>query len=134
MRRTARPKDQPSTGPPRTQAGPVRDQAARHQAPTGSGPPARTRLSPRQDHSATARTTRPAPPAAQQQMNQAHLIARKLAAEGKPVSRRTLRSGGARGSNQALSTLARKVNAEQAANPAGPDDATDAGQSRFMEG
>jgi len=97
---------------PQDQAGPVRDQAARHQARAGSGPPARTRLSPRQNHSATARTIRPAPPAAQPQMNQAYLIARKLAAEGKPVSRRTLRSGGIRGSNQALNTLARKVNAE----------------------
>ena len=99
------------------QTGPRRDQAARHQAPTGSGPPARTRPSLHQDHSATARTTRSAPPAAPPQMNHAHLIARRLAAEGKPVSRRALRNGGARGSNQALNTLARKVNAEQAANP-----------------
>jgi hypothetical protein len=102
------------------QAGPGQDQAARRQAPAGSGPPARTRLSPRQDYSATARTIRPAPPAAQPQMNQAHLIARRLAAEGKPVSRRALRNAGARGSNQALNTLARNVNAEQAANPHQP--------------
>jgi hypothetical protein len=49
-------------------------------------------------------------------MHQAHLIAHKLAAEGKPVSRRALRNAGARGSNQALNFLARTVNAEQAAN------------------
>lgn len=102
---------------PQDQAGPVRDQAARHQAPAGSGPPARTRPSPRQDRRTAARATRPALPAAPPQMNQGYLIARKLAAEGKPVSRRALRNGGARGSNQALNTLARKVNAEQAANP-----------------
>jgi hypothetical protein len=99
------------------QAGLGQEQAARHQTPAGSGPPARARLSPRQDHSAAARTTWSAPRAAQPQMNQAHLIARRLAAEGKPVSRRALRSSRARGSNQALNTLARKVNAEQAANP-----------------
>ena len=93
---------------PQDQAGPVRDQAARHQARARSGPPATIRLSPRQDHSATARTTRPAPPAAQPKMNQAHLIACKLAAESKPVSRRALRNAGARGSNQALNTLARE--------------------------
>jgi len=116
------------------QAGPGQDQATCHQAPPRSGPPTRTTLFPRQDHSATARTTRPAPPAAQPQMNQAHLIARKLAAESKPVSRRALRNAGARGSNQALNTLARKVNAEQAANPTSPDEAAKLGQSRFMEG
>jgi hypothetical protein len=98
------------------QAGPGQDQAARHQALPRSGPPAGTTLSRRQDNSTTARTTRPASAAAQQQqMNQAHLIARKLAAEGKPVSRRALRNAGARGSNQALNTLAHTVNAEQPA-------------------
>jgi hypothetical protein len=105
---------------PEDQAGPGQDEATRHQAPPRSGLSARTTLSPRQDHSATARTARHTPPAAQSQMNQAHLIARKLAAEGKPVSRRALRTAGARGSNQALNTLARKVNAEQAANPHQP--------------
>jgi hypothetical protein len=112
------------------QAGPGQDQAPRHQAPTGSGPPARTTLSPRQDHSATARTARPAPRAAQPQMHQAQLIARKLAAEGKPVSRRALRNSGARGSNQALNTLARKVSAEQAAKPTRPDDTSHGKASR----
>jgi hypothetical protein len=47
-------------------------------------------------------------------MNQARLIARRLAAEGKPVSRRALRSGGVKGSNEALNDMARKVNAERA--------------------
>jgi hypothetical protein len=97
------------------QAGQDQDQAARHQGPTGSGRSARTRLSSRQDRSATSRTTRPALLADQLRTNQAFLIARKLAAEGNPVSRRALRTAGARGSNQALNALARKVNAEQAA-------------------
>jgi hypothetical protein len=53
-------------------------------------------------------------PRAQLQLDQAHAVARRLAATGKPVSRRGLRSGGVRGSNQALSALARMISAEQA--------------------
>ena len=41
----------------------------------------------------------------------ARLVAAKLAAAGKPVSRRALRSAGARESNQALNALAREINA-----------------------
>jgi hypothetical protein len=41
-------------------------------------------------------------------------IARELAEAGKPVSRRTLRSHGVKGSNQSLSALARKLNAQLA--------------------
>lgn len=48
-------------------------------------------------------------------MDQAHLIARRLAAAGKPVSRRALRSGGIRASNAALSALASTINTELAA-------------------
>ena len=47
--------------------------------------------------------------------DETRLIARRLAAAGKPVSRRTLRSNGATGSNAQLGTLARTVNAELAA-------------------
>ena len=50
----------------------------------------------------------------QRQMAQARSIARGLAAAGRPVSRRALRSGGVRGSNQALNDLARRINAERA--------------------
>jgi hypothetical protein len=42
-------------------------------------------------------------------------IARKLAAEGRPVSRRALRCGGVKGSNENLNALARLLNAELAA-------------------
>jgi hypothetical protein len=39
-------------------------------------------------------------------------VARRLAAAGKPVSRRALRSGGVTGSNKALNALARMLSAE----------------------
>jgi len=48
------------------------------------------------------------------QVEQARVIARRLAATGKPVSRRALRSGGVTGSNEALNALARMINAELA--------------------
>jgi hypothetical protein len=41
-------------------------------------------------------------------------LARDLADAGKPVSRRVLRHGGVKGSNEALNALARMVNAELA--------------------
>jgi hypothetical protein len=41
-------------------------------------------------------------------------IARELAAAGKPVSRRALRSHGVKGSNEGLNALARQLNAELA--------------------
>jgi hypothetical protein len=47
-------------------------------------------------------------------VDQARVIARKLAAAGKPVSRRALRSGGVTGSNEALNALARLINTELA--------------------
>jgi hypothetical protein len=47
-------------------------------------------------------------------MDQARMIARRLAATGNPVSRRALRSGGVTGSNQALNALARMINTELA--------------------
>jgi hypothetical protein len=51
---------------------------------------------------------------ARPQTDQARLVARRLAAAGKPISRRALRSGGVRGSNEALNALVRMVNAELA--------------------
>ena len=54
----------------------------------------------------------PGPRPAGPQADQARVIARRLAAAGKPVSRRALRSGGVTGSNQALNVLARTINAE----------------------
>ncbi|MGH3286954.1 MAG: hypothetical protein ACRDPD_20110, partial [Streptosporangiaceae bacterium] len=51
---------------------------------------------------------------AQGQVEQARMVARRLASAGRPVSRRALRSGGITGSNAALNALARMINAEQA--------------------
>jgi hypothetical protein len=53
---------------------------------------------PRHGHGITGPGPRPAGP----QMDQARMIARRLGATGKPVSRRALRSGGVTGSNEAL--------------------------------
>ena len=58
------------------------------------------------------------------EISQARLIAGRLTAEGRPVSRRALRGEGVKGSNQALNALARRINAEladAAARPAGPE-------------
>jgi hypothetical protein len=43
---------------------------------------------------------------------QASLVALRLASAGKPVSRRALRNGGVKGSNESLNALARRLNAE----------------------
>jgi hypothetical protein len=47
-------------------------------------------------------------------LDQARGVARRLAAAGQPVTRRALRSGGVRGSTEALNALARTINAERA--------------------
>jgi hypothetical protein len=99
---------------PEDQAGPGPDQAATATPGTGSGPAAGTRTVPRQDHTALG-TARPGPRTGQQDAEPGLLVARRLAAEGKPVSRRALRSNGIKGSNAALNALARKLNAELAA-------------------
>jgi hypothetical protein len=49
---------------------------------------------------------------ARPQVDQARIVARRLAAAGKPVSRRALRSSGVRGSNETLNALARLINSE----------------------
>ena len=90
-------------------AGPVRDQAAG--LPTsGSGPPARTRTVSKGVHGTADRTRRPTAA----EISQARLIASRLTAAGRPVSRRALRSEGVKGSNQALNALAARINAELA--------------------
>ena len=105
------------------QAGPDWDQTTTaDRTLTGTGPPAGTRLFPRGDHSAAGGITGPGSRPTQPQVDQARVIARRLAAAGKPVSRRALRSDGVRGSNQALNALARMFDAETAgaAAPPGP--------------
>ena len=101
------------------QAGAARDQAARQAPLAGSGPPAGTTTA-QQDHSARAATAVPSG------IGQARVAASRLAAAGKPVSRRALRSEGIKGSNQALNALARTINAELAGTavfPASPSNA-----------
>jgi hypothetical protein len=75
----------------------------------------------RQDHNGPAPgpqdspgITGSGPRPAQAQSERASIVARRLAAAGKPVSRRALRSGGVTGSNEALNALARMINTELA--------------------
>ena len=89
------------------QAGPVQDHSAGQPTP-GSGPPARTRTVPDAVHGPAGGTRTPALP----EISQARLIASRLSAAGRPVSRRALRSEGIKGSNQALNALAARINAE----------------------
>jgi hypothetical protein len=85
------------------------------QAPlAGSGPPAGTRTVSQQDHDTRAAASGPVG------IGQARVAASRLAAAGKPVSRRALRSEGIRGSNQALNALARTINAELAGTAVAP--------------
>jgi hypothetical protein len=91
-------------------AGPYLDQTTSEETPAETGPRARTATVPRRDHRPGPRTRAPG----QAGTRQARLIASGLAAAGKPVSRRALRSEGIRGSNAALNALAREINAELA--------------------
>jgi len=89
------------------QADAARDRTATQAPLAGSGPPAGTTTAPQQDHDARAAASSPG-------INQARAAASRLAAAGKPVSRRALRSEGIKGSNQTLNALARTINAELA--------------------
>jgi hypothetical protein len=89
------------------QAGAAQDRAASQAPLAGSGPPAGTTTA-QQDHDARAATAIPSG------IGQARMAASRLAATGRPVSRRALRSEGIKGSNQALNALARTINAEPA--------------------
>jgi hypothetical protein len=78
----------------------------------GSSSAVGTGRSSRREHQAASRTARPDPRFTESKMDQARLVARQLAEHGKPVSRRSLRGGGVKGSNQTLNALAHQVNAE----------------------
>ena len=102
------------------QAGAGQDQAAPPAPWAGTGPSARTRTAPQQDHDARAIAAIPSG------IGPARVAASRLTAAGRPVSRRALRREGIRGSNQALNALARTINAELAGTavvPAGPGNA-----------
>jgi hypothetical protein len=91
------------------QASAARDQAAPPAPRAGTGPPPRTRTA-QQQHARAV----PANPSG---IGEAHMAASRLAAAGRPVSRRALRREGIKGSNQALNALARTINAELAGTP-----------------
>ena len=92
-----------SPGPGRRGPAAVRDRSARRdQNVSGPGP--------QDGPGITGSGLRPAQP----QVERARIVARRIAAAGKPVSRRALRSGGVSGSNEALNALARTINAELA--------------------
>jgi hypothetical protein len=97
------------------QAGPAQDQSAGDGPPTRLNPSPRTGPPPGRDHDAPRGiATKPAARTVRPETGQARLIATRLAAAGKPVSRRALRNGGVRGSNEALNALARTINTELA--------------------
>ncbi len=101
-------------GPDQDQPDQVRDQQA------GTRTTVRTSPSPRTSASALSPGSAAPPGAAGRVVSrspdqggvQASLIALKLATAGKPVSRRALRNGGVKGSNESLNALARQLNAE----------------------
>ncbi len=94
-------------------AGPVQDQSTDQGTEHWSGPQPGTRTAPVWDHAAVRIST-------SVENGQVRLAVSRLAASGRRVSRRALRSEGIRGSNQALNALARKFNAELASSvPAG---------------
>ncbi len=95
------PQDQAEPGRRRPEAD--RDRSTR-QDQDGFGP------GPRHGHGITGPGLRPTGPKA----DQARAIAWRLAAAGKPVSRRALRSSGVTGSNKTLNALARMISAELA--------------------
>ena len=95
------------------QSRPGRDQAAIANQRTASA--SGTGAAPDQDHNGAAGTVKPGPRTGQQDIEPGLLVARRLASQGKPTSRRALRSNGIKGSNTALNALARKLNAELAA-------------------
>jgi hypothetical protein len=101
------PEDRAWSGPQEAAEGPV-----------ACGPPAAGGGSSVRDHLDAAGTPGPGPRAGSSPAGQARLLAGRLAAAGKPVSRRVLRSGGIRGSNEALNRLARELNAERASTTA----------------
>jgi hypothetical protein len=98
--------------PPGTSAGDRQDRepgtgtTARTCHPAGAGGPAADR-----SPAAPGATRRPVPGPARARKEMALRVARELTEAGRPVSRRALRDGGVKGSNEALNALARMINA-----------------------
>jgi hypothetical protein len=94
------------------------DRSPVSESPASPGPPGPTIGPSRPGVHASPRTTRPDLHRAEPKTGEARLVARRLAITGKPLSRRALRSGGVKGSNEALNRLAREINAELRNSPA----------------
>jgi hypothetical protein len=90
-------------------AGQVRDQPAGQETTSWPSPQPGTRTVPVRHRAATRTST-----LLHAEIDQPRLAASRLAASGRQVSRRALRSEGIRDSNQALNALARKINSELA--------------------
>ena len=106
---------------PRTRS--ARDRHAPDQDQTvggGSGPPVSIRKPATRERDVDMGTTSPESRDTPPRIGQARLVARTLAAAGKPASRRALRDAGVKGSNESLNALARRVNAELAGRKKSP--------------
>jgi hypothetical protein len=90
---------------------PDHDQAAGTTART-SHPPRTSEPLVEHGSAAPSSTAHPVLDPAHPEKEQAHRVARELADPGRPVSRRALRSGGVKGSNEARNAFARVINAE----------------------
>jgi len=89
-------------------------------AGAGSGPPVSIRKPATRERDVDMGTTSPESGDTPPRIGQARLVARTLAAAGKPASRRALRDAGVTGSNESLNALARRVNAELAGGKKSP--------------
>ena len=86
----------------------------------GSGPPVSISKPATRERDVDMGTTSPESRDTPPRIGQARLVARTLAAAGKPASRRALRDAGVKGSNESLNALARRVNAELAGGKKSP--------------
>ena len=109
----------PPTRSPAEQPGDQPDQNPPDQATSEPRTPGPTRTPPRHDGHAAAEPAPPIPNTAEPGIEHARGIARELAGAGQRVSRRTLRSRGVRGSNEALNALTLTLNTELATGTAG---------------
>ena len=126
LRAEPAPQRTPRTTGPRTSSITVPSMVRRGPGRCGPGPgrtpgaPGRVRSFRRDHDGPAAGPRRRAAAASPAGIGQARVAAGRLAAAGRPVSRRALRSEGIRGSNQALNALARTINAELAGTAVAP--------------
>jgi hypothetical protein len=110
----------PLTWSPADQSGDQPDQDPPDRTTSEPRPPGPTRTRPRHDDHAAVEPAAPDPHTAEPGTEHARGIASELAGAGQRISRRTLRSRGVKGSNEALNALALTLNAELSNGTAGP--------------